>query len=52
MFAKIKQWWHTNQIVKQTVKELSELSDRDLADLGISRNAIRDAAYRAAQGAR
>jgi uncharacterized protein YjiS (DUF1127 family) len=38
------------RIYAQTVRELSNLSDRDLADLGISRFAIRDIAIEAAYG--
>lgn len=35
-------------LYKQTVRELAELSGRELADLGISRSMIRSVAYDAA----
>lgn len=38
------------RIYNQTMRELSNLSDRDLSDLGISRYAIRDLAAEAAYG--
>jgi len=39
-----------NRVYRTTSKELSNLSDRDLADLGISRSAIRGIALEAAYG--
>lgn len=37
-------------VYRQTVKELESLSNRDLADLGLSRSAIRGIALEAAYG--
>jgi uncharacterized protein YjiS (DUF1127 family) len=37
-----------NRVYRQTINELTGLSDRDLADLGISRADIADVAYDAA----
>jgi len=36
------------RVYRQTLNELSELSGRDLADLGISRSNIKSVAYEAA----
>jgi uncharacterized protein YjiS (DUF1127 family) len=38
------------RVYTQTVYELNQLSDRELADLGISRLSIREVAYEAAYG--
>lgn len=40
LFARFTAWVHYNRSVKQTVKELSNLTDRELDDLGISRGDI------------
>lgn len=39
-------------VYRQTLRELNELSNRDLADLGLNRGAIRSVAYEAAWGAK
>jgi uncharacterized protein YjiS (DUF1127 family) len=39
----------TREIYRETYDELSALSDRDLADLGIARISIRDVALEAAR---
>jgi uncharacterized protein YjiS (DUF1127 family) len=39
-----------NRIFRTTLSELENLSDRDLADMGISRGAIHDIATQAAYG--
>ncbi|KGJ06796.1 Uncharacterized conserved protein YjiS, DUF1127 family [Paracoccus halophilus] len=39
-------------VYRQTLRELDELSDRDLNDLGLSRSSIRSVAYEAAWGAK
>lgn len=38
------------KVYRQTFRELAELSDRDLNDLGLHRSAIRGIAYQAAYG--
>ncbi|TNE69059.1 DUF1127 domain-containing protein [Celeribacter ethanolicus] len=38
------------RVYRETVLELSDLKDRDLADLGLSRASIRAVAYEAAYG--
>lgn len=38
------------RVYRDTVAELSELNDRDLADLGLSRATIKAVAYQAAYG--
>lgn len=40
----------TRRVYLRTVAELNALTDRELADLGISRLAIRDIAHEAAYG--
>lgn len=39
-------------VYRQTVRELAQLSDRELSDLGLSRSSIRSTAYEAAWGAK
>ncbi|WP_017998557.1 DUF1127 domain-containing protein [Paracoccus sp. N5] len=39
-------------VYRQTLRELNQLSNRDLADLGLNRGAIRGVAYEAAWGAK
>ncbi|EPX86569.1 putative small protein [Rubellimicrobium thermophilum DSM 16684] len=41
-----------HRLYRQTLNELSALSDRDLADLGLHRSQIADVAAEAAYGAR
>jgi uncharacterized protein YjiS (DUF1127 family) len=51
MFDRIVQFLHRHRLESQTRVELSQLSDRDLADLGIARSDIRRLAREsAAQG--
>ncbi len=38
------------RVYRETLRELNELTDRDLNDLGISRSAIADVAHEAAFG--
>ena len=40
-----------HRVYRSTLEELQSLSDRDLADLGVSRAQLRDDAYQAAYGA-
>jgi uncharacterized protein YjiS (DUF1127 family) len=39
-------------VYRQTLRELNDLSNRDLADLGLNRGVIRSVAYEAAWGAK
>lgn len=39
------------RLYRTTVDELKSLTDRELADLGISRHSVHDIAYQAAYGA-
>ena len=54
---RLSAWWSHLQEVRtqrklftQTVRELNELSGRELADLGITRSEIRHVAWHAAYG--
>ncbi len=49
--ARIKAAIARNRVYRQTQRELSLLTDRDLADLGISRSAITQIARDAARAA-
>ncbi len=49
-FEAIKLRYDTYRVYRTTVKELSSLSDRGLADLGLSRSMIRSVARAAAYG--
>lgn len=44
----LAQRFQSYRTYRQVLSELESLSDRELADLGISRHAIRSIAYRAA----
>ena len=48
--ADIREYFARRELYRQTVRELSELSTRDLADLGISRAAIPSIAHDATWG--
>jgi uncharacterized protein YjiS (DUF1127 family) len=50
MFEVLKSRYSTWKRVSRTVAELSQLSNRDLADLGIARGDIRRIAQEAARG--
>ena len=50
--ADIRNHMARRSVYRQTVHELSQLSDRELADLGLSRAAIRSTAYEAAWAAK
>jgi uncharacterized protein YjiS (DUF1127 family) len=50
LIAGWKETFATRQTYRQTVKELSALSDRELADLGIGRSSIRFLARMAVYG--
>ena len=49
-FGKLAQRWAQYRTYRRTLAELSELSARDLADLGIHRGSIRALAFEAAYG--
>jgi uncharacterized protein YjiS (DUF1127 family) len=44
------QMWRVKQTYKKTRAALMNLSDRDLKDLGLTRNVVDDVAYSAAYG--
>lgn len=46
------EWRSANRAYRTTFDELDRLTDRELADLGISRGEIRDIAFQASQAAR
>ena len=46
----LKDKWVRYRVYRQTLKELCELSGRELADLGMHRSNLRSAAYAAAYG--
>lgn len=50
MFAQIKEHFEKHRTYKRTLKELSKLTDRELADIGISRGMIREIAREHATG--
>ena len=50
--ADIRETLARRALFRQTISELRELSDRELADLGVSRSSIRSIAYDAAYGAK
>ncbi|MCP1170511.1 DUF1127 domain-containing protein [Limimaricola litoreus] len=49
--ARLKAAFARNRVYRQTQRELSLLTERDLADLGIARSAIRQIARDAARAA-
>ncbi|WP_371157076.1 DUF1127 domain-containing protein [Jannaschia sp. 2305UL9-9] len=48
--ATLRTDWANWRLYRQTVNELSDLSNRELADLGLSRSMIRSIALEAAYG--
>lgn len=48
--ADLKARWARWRLYRQTVNELSELNDMDLADIGMSRAGIRSVAWHAVYG--
>lgn len=46
----VKRRYEQHRVYRQTVRELSELSDRALADLGVSRSMIKALARESAYG--
>lgn len=50
MMARLKIWFARRQIYKQTLKELNQLTDYELSDLGLNRGTIYDVANEAAYG--
>lgn len=50
MFASLATAWERSRIYTRTQRELNALSNRELADLGISRTMITRMAYEAAYG--
>lgn len=52
LLADLRDYLSRRALYRQTVRELSALSTRDLADLGINRGMIRSVAYDAAWGSK
>lgn len=52
LLADLRVYLSRRSIYRQTVRELSALNGRELADLGISRGMIRSVAYEAAWGSK
>ncbi len=50
LFARASAWFADYKLYRRTVEELSQLSDRELADLGISRLSIGDIARESVYG--
>lgn len=50
-FASLRARFEQYRLYRQTVKELNELTNRELADLGLSRSGIRATAIEAVYGA-
>ncbi|MCA0043071.1 DUF1127 domain-containing protein [Celeribacter litoreus] len=51
LFRTVQERFARYRVYRETTLELSGLSDRDLADLGLSRATIKAVAYEAAYGA-
>jgi uncharacterized protein YjiS (DUF1127 family) len=51
MMNKFTNWLRARSVYSVTLKELSRLSDRELDDMGLSRECIHEIARSAAQGA-
>ncbi|KFI30273.1 hypothetical protein CDV50_13210 [Haematobacter massiliensis] len=49
-FARVTEAWARRRLYRQTVAELRELSDRELADLQLSRSSIYSVAREAVYG--
>lgn len=52
LFAGLRDHLARRAVYRQTVRELNDLSARELADLGMSRSMIRSVAYEAAWGSK
>lgn len=50
LFKSISERFARYRVYRETMQELSQLNDRDLADLGLSRASLRAVAYEAAYG--
>lgn len=50
LFADGKEAWTRYRLYRNTLNELRELSDRELADLGLARANLRSIAYETAYG--
>ena len=50
VFANFRDAWRAYGVYRQTFNELSALSDRELADLGVARSEIARVAFEAAYG--
>ena len=48
--TKLKIWLARRKIYRQTFKELNQLTDYELSDLGLNRGTVYDVAHEAAYG--
>ena len=46
----LRAWFEKYKVYRSTLRELSQLGDRDLADLGLNRSMIRKVAMQSAYG--
>lgn len=52
LIADLRDYMARRSVYRQTLRELNELTDRDLSDLGLSRSSVHSVAYEAAWGAK
>ncbi|MTH76449.1 DUF1127 domain-containing protein [Paracoccus aestuariivivens] len=52
LLADLRDYLSRRALFRQTVRELNDLTGRELADLGINRSMIRSVAYEAAWGSK
>ncbi|MBD9525925.1 MULTISPECIES: DUF1127 domain-containing protein [Paracoccus] len=52
LLADLRDYFSRRALFRQTVRELNDLTGRELADLGINRSMIRSVAYEAAWGSK
>ena len=50
MIRQLTKWYTKNKLYRQTYRELNSLSDYELNDLGLSRDAVEQIATEAAYG--
>lgn len=52
LIGNLRDYMARRAVYRQTIRELNDLSARELADLGMSRSMIRNVAYEAAWGSK